>query len=100
MDLPREGDSFSYSLVGGGSSPLFDAISIVGDQLLLDPAANAVGMHSVQVIATDQAASGNPGLSSPPVNIQLEILLVVAIANDDTFCFVHDKIQQAGKYRV
>ena len=79
VDLSREGDSFSYALVGGTPSPLFDSITVVGSDLVLDPAANAVGLHTVQVRAIDAG-----GLQSPPVNVPLEVLLVIAIAEDDT----------------
>lgn len=82
FDLTREGDSFTFNIVGGGTSPLFDSISLVGNQLELDPRLNAVGFHSVQVVATDQ---GGTGLSSPPVDIPLEVLLVIVEAQDDTF---------------
>jgi len=73
VDLTREGDSFT--------SPLFNSITVVGDDLVLNPSLNSVGFHTVQVVAIDQNGTG---LTSPPVDVPLEVLLVIVIAEPDT----------------
>ncbi len=92
VDLTREGDSFSFQIVGGGTSPLFDAIGVTGNHLELDPTLNAVGFHTVQVVATDQG-----GLQSPPVDVPLEVLLVIVDAFDDVFTIAEGETDPAAQ---
>ena len=78
VDLSREGDTFTYEIVSGATGPLVDNIEVVGDDIVVTPALNAVGFHTVRVRAIDAG-----GLRSPPVAVRLEIVLVIVIAEDD-----------------
>ena len=78
VDLTREGDTLTFEITSAGTSPLFNSIAVVGGNLEVEPALNAVGTHTVMVRAIDQG-----GLASSPVPVDLEVLLVIAIAFDD-----------------
>ena len=81
VDLSREGDSFTYEIVSGATTPLFSSIveNTGGvDGILITPAPDAIGFHTVMVRAVDDG-----GLRSPPAPLNIEILPVFVIAADD-----------------
>jgi len=84
VDLSREGDTFTYEIVSGDVTPLFSSIveNAPGnlDGILITPAPDAVGFHTVMVRVVDQNGAG---LVSPPAPVNIEILPVFVIAVDD-----------------